>query len=162
MSQANRVRVRKKRQRVCCKAKMDNAKWSLAGRSTGGPSQRHECLVWAATLTRRYDCNMRHPAYRKLYVLMVSATDWRPPWPLMVLPPQGELPRWDPPLGTPSQFRIPSPTSSVPMLDAESLQSNIDSSASQNDLPLTACKQVVTAAQLTAHARGGLGVTQSI
>lgn len=48
---------------------------------------------------------------------MVSATDWRPP---------GEPPPLEPPpRGTPSQWRIPSPTSSVPMeptLDTESLQ----------------------------------------
>lgn len=54
---------------------------------------------------------------------MVSVTDWRPPrLPVVLLPPYGEdaLAR-----GTPSQVRIPSPTSSVPRdptLDAVSLQ----------------------------------------
>ena len=46
---------------------------------------------------------------------MVSVTDWRPAW----LP--WDDPARDDPLGTPNQVLIPSPTSSVPTLDTESL-----------------------------------------
>lgn len=101
--------------------------FEIGGSSTGTVVQMSD---WEQTMSENSLPNqplwlyMRCQAYRKLYVLMVSATDWRPAWLLMVLPPQGELPRRDPPLDTPSQFRIPSPTSSVPMLEAESLRRN--------------------------------------
>lgn len=77
----------------------------------------------------------------------------------MVLLPEGEPARRDPPLGTPNQVRIPSPTSSVPTLDAESLQGNITSrhlysrpgGSSEPISRQYACKQIMTAAQKDVH-----------